>query len=77
MPERTVLTYKELPFNSAQWQRLNEAIQPDRVVTVSEADAPDVARALADAEIAIITGNLDQRYVDAPKLKWVHCNTPA
>jgi hypothetical protein len=29
---------------------------------------------LPEAEIAILTGDLDQRHIDAPKLRWVHCD---
>jgi phosphoglycerate dehydrogenase-like enzyme len=37
-------------------------------------DQDEVARALERAEIAIIAGDLDERYVRAPNLRWVHCD---
>src|SRR6185369_7327827 len=37
-------------------------------------DQDEVARALERAEIAIIAGDLDERYVRAPRLRWVHCD---
>jgi phosphoglycerate dehydrogenase-like enzyme len=74
MTVRSVLAYQELPFDDAQWQRFRDAVQPDRLVVVSERDTEGVARALEEAEIAIITGDLDQRFIAAPKLKWVHCD---
>jgi phosphoglycerate dehydrogenase-like enzyme len=74
MSERTVLAYQELPFDAAQWERLKEAAAPGRVVIVSQRDEEGVAAVLRDAEIAVITGDLDPRFIDAPNLKWVHCD---
>ncbi|HEY3111042.1 MAG TPA: NAD(P)-dependent oxidoreductase, partial [Chloroflexota bacterium] len=44
------------------------------LITVPARDSAEVARALERAEIAIIAGDLDERYVRAPKLRWVHCD---
>jgi phosphoglycerate dehydrogenase-like enzyme len=74
MSDRVVMVYKELPFNDTQWERLKQAIQPDRLIVVATKDAPAIAAALKEAEIAILTGDLGQRHIDAPKLRWVHCD---
>jgi len=74
MNVRTVLAYEELPFNEAQWKRLKQAAQPDRLVIASATDDHGIAGVLQEAEIAIITGDLDQRFIDAPMLRWVHCD---
>ena len=74
MSDRVVMVYKELPFDAAQWERLRAAFQPDTLLEVSAKDEAAVARGLQHAEIAIITSDLDQRFIDAPKLKWVHCD---
>ncbi len=74
MNERTVLAYRELPFSDVQWQRFREAVKPDTLVCVSQSDTEAVARALETAEIAIITGDLDERFTNAPKMRWVHCD---
>lgn len=74
MTDRAVMVYKELPFNDLQWERLKQAVQPDRLIVVSGKDQKAVAAALQEAEIAILTGDLDQRHIDAPKLRWVHCD---
>jgi phosphoglycerate dehydrogenase-like enzyme len=72
--DRVVLAYKELPFNAAQWERFKAAVVPDRLVFVSGEDKQGIDQVLQDAEIAILTGDLDQRHINAPKLRWVHCD---
>ena len=74
MTERVVMALKELPFDVSQWERFKAVIEPDRLVLVSSADTAEIDRALREAEIAILMGDLDQRHIDAPKLRWVHCD---
>ena len=74
MAQRIVMVDTETPFKGPHWDRLAAAIEPDRLVAVSSRDAAALEAALAEAEIAILAGDLDERYVRAPKLKWVHCD---
>lgn len=74
MAQRTVLVDRSLPFAPPQWDRLNAALQPDATVVVDLADATAVSEALAEAEIALLSNDLDARFVGAPKLKWIHCD---
>jgi phosphoglycerate dehydrogenase-like enzyme len=74
MTERVVMVDTDVPFRGAHWERLAAAIEPDRLVVVSPKDEAAVAAALQDAEIAVLAGDLDERHVKAPKLKWVHCD---
>lgn len=74
MAQRLVMALKELPFDSAQWERLRAAIEPDRLMVVSSVDTAAIDTTLQEAEIAILTSDLDQRHIDAPKLRWVRCD---
>ena len=74
MAQRALMIDTETPFKGANWDRLAEAVGPDRLIAVSSRDAEAVEDALKDAEIAILAGDLDQRYLAAPKLRWVHCD---
>lgn len=74
MTERVVLVDSEVPFKGAHWERLADAIKPDRLLAVSPKDEAAFAAALEEAEIAILAGDLDDRHVRAPRLKWVHCD---
>ncbi|MGL4968117.1 MAG: D-2-hydroxyacid dehydrogenase [Inquilinus sp.] len=74
MAQRALMIDTETPFKGANWDRLAEAVGPDRLIAVSSRDAKAVEDALKEAEIAILAGDLDQRYLAAPKLRWVHCD---
>ena len=74
MSERVVMVDTGVPFKGAHWERLVEAIRPDRLVAVDGTDTAAVAAALAEAEVAILAGDLDARHVAAPKLRWIHCD---
>lgn len=74
MPNRTVLVAHDLPFSQAHWDRLKATIAPDRMIVVETGNDADLAAALEEAEIAILTGDLDERFISAPRLKWVHCD---
>lgn len=64
----------DLPFDADQWARLEAALPPGRIIKVDTSDDAAVAEALAEAEIAILKSDLDARFIDAPRLKWVHCD---
>ncbi|MFE0757451.1 D-2-hydroxyacid dehydrogenase [Inquilinus sp. NPDC058860] len=74
MAERVVMIDTETPFKGANWDRLAEAVGPDRLIAVSSRDAGALGAALKEAEIAILAGDLDQRCLAAPRLRWVHCD---
>ena len=74
MAENTVFVDKNLPFNADHWQRLEAALAPGRVVRVDLNDDVAVEKTLQDAEIAILAGDLDERIIAAPRLKWIHCD---
>jgi phosphoglycerate dehydrogenase-like enzyme len=37
-------------------------------------DRAEIERTLPRADVAILSGDLDDRYADAPNLRWVHCD---
>ena len=43
-------------------------------VYVSPDDAGALKRALAEVDAAFLAGDLDERFLDAPALRWVHCD---
>jgi phosphoglycerate dehydrogenase-like enzyme len=70
----TVALMSDLPFTGAERERLLAAIRPAEVLAVDPNDTTAVDAALARADIAILAGDLDDRFVRAPKLRWVHCD---
>lgn len=74
MTDTTTVLSSDLPFDSDQWARLEAALPPGKIMRVDTNDDAAVVKALEDAEIAILKGDLDQRFIDAPRLKWIHCD---
>lgn len=73
MPPTTLLM-EELPFKGQDLERLVAALGPDHVVFARATDSDAVRDALQVVEIAILPGDLDDRHLAAPRLKWVHCD---
>lgn len=74
MIQKVILAAANLPFEPRHWDRLRAAVPPDRMIVASPDDAPAMAAALQETEIAIIAHDLDERHVQAPNLRWIHCN---
>src|SRR3954471_22436216 len=53
-------------------ERLRQA--PGDVETVRPQDRGEIERTRARADVAILSGDLDDRYADAPNLRWIHCD---
>ena len=64
----------DLPFDQSQWERLEAAVTPGKLIKVDTSDDEAVASGLAEAEVAILKGDLDERFLSAPCLKWIHCD---
>jgi phosphoglycerate dehydrogenase-like enzyme len=63
-----------VPFGESDLDRLRKVFAPAEVVHTSSDDADGIAEALRTVDVAVIEGDLDMRYVDAPHLRWVHCD---
>jgi phosphoglycerate dehydrogenase-like enzyme len=63
-----------LPFADEFVDQVRTAVAPARFIACAPDDADAVAQALETVDVAIISGDLDDRYIAAPNLKWVHCN---
>ena len=71
MIERVLCT---LPFSSEFVDQVKAAVSPAEFIHCAPDDAEAIGQALEDADVAIISGDLDDRFITAPNLKWVHCN---
>ena len=74
MTDTTTFLSSRLPFDPDQMDRLEAALPEGRVLRVDPEDDAAVAAALAEAEIAILHSDLDPRFIEAPRLRWVHCD---
>ena len=63
-----------VPFRADRIETLRNAVAPAGFVHCDPKDDATIATALETADVAIIAGDLDDRYVAAPNLKWIHCD---
>ncbi len=54
--------------------KLREVFAPAEFIQLDASDAAGISAVLERADVALLRGDLDERYVKAPKLKWVHCD---
>ncbi len=62
-----------LPFADEYLKQVERAFAPAEVVLASPDDDTTIRKALETADVAVVSSDLDERYLKAPKLKWVHC----
>jgi len=73
MPEiKTVLT--TVAYSEEQFEVLRKALEPARVIHCSTRDNETINEALKTADVAILGSDLDDRFLHAPNLKWIHCD---
>ncbi len=71
-PIRSVLATVRYPAHHLA--RLRAALGAVEFHHVAPDDAAGIAKALESVDVAILAGDLDSRFVGAPKLEWVHCD---
>ncbi|NNE12975.1 MAG: D-2-hydroxyacid dehydrogenase [Ilumatobacter sp.] len=69
--ERVVAT---VDWPRAARDRLVRACAPASVTFVDRGDSARLASALADADVAVLAGDLTPSVLRAPRLRWVHCD---
>lgn len=62
-----------LPFDTEYLRQVEDAFAPASVQFVSPDDDFAIRAALRTVDVAVVASDLDERYIDAPNLKWVHC----
>ncbi|MBI3971616.1 MAG: D-2-hydroxyacid dehydrogenase [Chloroflexi bacterium] len=73
MPEiKTVLA--TVPYSGAHLDRLRAAFAPAEFIHLRRDDTEGIAAALERADVAVLAGDLDERSLSAPHLRWVHCD---
>ena len=73
MPERRIgTTLVTVRWADAYVARLRDVLGAAEFVRTQDPD--EIARTLARAEVAIVASDLDDRFADAPSLRWVHCD---
>jgi phosphoglycerate dehydrogenase-like enzyme len=63
-----------VPFGGNYLDQVLHALAPSEIIRTSSEDSAGIAEALTRVDVAIIEGDLDRRFVEAPHLQWVHCD---
>jgi len=63
-----------VPYTGPHLERLVGAFRPAEVIHCRRDDDTAIRATLRTAEVAVIAGAIDQRFIDAPRLRWVHCD---
>jgi phosphoglycerate dehydrogenase-like enzyme len=63
-----------VPYTGWHIEKLREAFAPAMLVQLDKDDAVGIARLVGEADVAILGGDLDDRYIAAPRIKWIHCD---
>lgn len=63
-----------IPLGDAELQRTTAALAPARCIVAAPNDDAAIRAALREADVAIVAGDIDRRFLEAPRLRWVHCN---
>jgi phosphoglycerate dehydrogenase-like enzyme len=71
---RQVLLATDLPFEGETWRQLEAIFASDRLTVVDRADSSGMAAALQTAEIALVGKDIDDSFMAAPRLRWIHVN---
>lgn len=68
----TVLVTVQYP--PAHMERLRSIFSGSKFIHIGRHNADRFADALKEADAAVLYGDLDERFLDAPRLRWVHCD---
>jgi phosphoglycerate dehydrogenase-like enzyme len=61
-------------YTGSHLERLKEILAPAEVIFVDSEDAAGIAAALTRVDVAVLRADLDQRFLAAPQLRWIHCD---
>src|SRR5690348_17321845 len=61
-------------YQDEHFQKLAEAFAPAKVIRLRRDDHEGIQEALKTADVAVLGGDLDERFLKAPSLRWIHCD---
>ena len=61
-------------YQGDHWQHLEAALAPAHIIRVDGRDAEALEAGIAQADVAIVRGDLDAQYLGHERLRWGHCD---
>ncbi|WP_240416035.1 D-2-hydroxyacid dehydrogenase [Paenibacillus periandrae] len=69
---RTVLT--TVDYKEEHYRRLAQVFEPVSLIRLRRDDHEGIRQALEVADVAVLKGDFDERFLQAPQLRWIHCD---
>ncbi|MDR2571392.1 MAG: D-2-hydroxyacid dehydrogenase [Oscillospiraceae bacterium] len=64
-----------LGYTGEHWEKIEKSLYPAKIIRCKPSESDKIAKALQEAEIAILDGDIDDNILENGKrLKWIHCN---
>lgn len=63
-----------IQYRPDQLEQVRKAFEPAGFITAAPRDQAAVEAALKTVDVAVLASDLDDRFRDAPNLRWVHCD---
>lgn len=61
-------------YDEEHYQKIAEIFTPASIIHLKKDDDQGIRKALEVADVAVLAGDLDARYLQAPLLRWIHCD---
>ncbi|MEX1029146.1 MAG: D-2-hydroxyacid dehydrogenase [Paenibacillaceae bacterium] len=61
-------------YNEEQLVQLREAFEPAEFIHLKREDEVGIEAALKRADVAVLASDLDECFLHAPQLRWIHCD---
>jgi len=68
------LVLATVKWDEEHLQQLRNAFKPAEVICVDSKDHATIESLLQKIDVAVLASDLDERFLKAPNLKWVHCD---
>lgn len=63
-----------IPFNERQFDILSSALAPARVTVITDKNCRTIGNVIDSIDVAFLRGQINGSLLNAPALKWIHCN---
>jgi len=63
-----------VPYSEDELAQVRAAFEPAEFIWAAADDDAAIRTALERVDVAVLEADLDQRHIDAPHLKWIHCD---
>jgi len=63
-----------VPYTGWHLEKLRNAFAPAKFIQLNKDDTVGIAKALKEADVAILQGDVSEQIMEGSKLRWIHCD---